>query len=232
MPAGTRARSFLGALWSETEGSGGEAAQTRPLAMLLRAIDLRRFSPYHAAAVRRAGRREHGAVAGSSVRIGVWLPEDRPVREYGAKRLGEWLRFALHTDDTPPRAALAFAIGVFIAWTPVLGLHTLLGLAIAFLFGLNRVAVVAGTFVNNPWTFVPIYTASAYLGSLITGVEVSAPRLEGKSWSHFFDFLAQCGPWIVPMTTGTLLLGSICALLSFPIILYGIRWYRGLRQAG
>ncbi len=221
----------MGALWSETEGKGGEAT-TGALATLLHAIDLRRLSPYHAAAVRKARRRARGAVAGGAVRIGVWLPEDGPVREGGAKRLGEWLRFALHTDDTPPRAALAFAIGVFIAWTPVFGFHTFLGLAIAFLFGLNRVAVMAGTFVNNPWTFVPIYTASAWLGSLLTGVEVSAPRLEGKSWSHFFDFLAQCRPWIVPMTTGTLILGSICALLSFPVILYGIRWYRRVRQAG
>ena len=149
-----------------------------------------------------------------------------------ARRLGEWLRFILHTNDTPPRAALAFAIGVFIAWTPAVGLHSLLALAIAFLFGLNRVAVLAGTFVNNPWTIVPIYYASAHLGSLIVGSEVSMPRLEGKTWSHLYDFLSQCGPWIVPLTTGTIILGSICALLSFPIVLYAIRWYRALRHAG
>src|SRR6267143_1320382 len=165
-------------------------------------------------------------------RIGVWLPEDGPMREGRAKRVGQWLRFVLHTDDTPPRAALAFAIGVFIAWTPILGFHTLLALAIAFLFGLNRVAVLAGTFVNNPWTFVPIYTTAGWLGSLLTGSKVSLPRLEGKTWSHVFDFLAQCRPWIVPLTIGTVILGFTCALVSFPIVLYGIRWYRTLRQAG
>jgi uncharacterized protein (DUF2062 family) len=220
----------MGALWSESEGKAGEAT-TSILAGLLHAIDLRRISPYHAAAVRKARRRVRGAVAGGAVRIGVWLPEDGPVRQGGTRRLKELLRFVLHTDDTPPRAALAFAIGVFIAWTPALGFHIILGLAIAFLFGLNRVAVMAGTFVNNPWTFVPIYTVSAWVGSVLTGVEVSAPRLEGKSWSHFSDFLTQCRPWIVPMTVGTLILGSLCALLSFPLVLYGIRWYRGLRQA-
>lgn len=221
----------MGALWSESEGKAGEAT-TGILAGLLHAIDLRRLSPYHAAAVRKARRRVRGAAAGGAVRIGVWLPEDGPLRQDRTRRLKELLRFVLHTDDTPQRAALAFAVGVFIAWTPVFGFHTLLGLAIAFLFGLNRVAVMAGTFVNNPWTFVPIYTVSAWLGSVLTGVEESAPRLEGKSWSHFFDFLAQCRPWIVPMTMGTLILGSLSALVSFPIVLYGIRWYRGIRQAG
>ena len=222
----------MGALWSETDGNADEDVRGDPLAALLRAIDLRRLSPYHASAAGKTKRRETGSVAGRAVRIGVWLPEDERMREYGAKRLGEWLRFILHTNDTPQRAALAFAIGVFIAWTPALGFHTLLALAIAFLFGLNRVAVLAGTFVNNPWTFVPIYTASGWLGSLLTGSKVSLPRLEGKTWSHVFDFLAQCRPWIVPLTTGTLVLGSACALISFPIVLYGIRWYRALRQAG
>ena len=221
----------MGALWSTTDGET-ERARIGLLAALVRAIDLRRLSPYHASAARKIGRREHEPGSGRAIRIGVWLPEDERVREFGVKRLSEWLRFILHTDDTPFRAALAFAIGVFIAWTPALGFHTLLALAIAFLFGLNRVAVLAGTFVNNPWTFVPIYTASAWLGSFLTGSEVSAPRLEGKTWSHFFDFLAQCRPWIVPLTMGTVILGLTCALVSFPVVLYGIRWYRALRQTG
>ena len=221
----------MGALWSDSDGTAVEE-ESSLLAALLRAIDLRRLSPYHASAAGTIRRRERGSAAGRAVRIGVWLPEDGRMREHGAKRLGEWLRFILHTDDTPPRAALAFAIGVFIAWTPALGFHTLLALGIAFLFGLNRVAVLAGTFVNNPWTFVPIYTTAAWLGSLLTGSKVGLPRLEGKTWSHFFDFLAQCRPWIVPLTMGTLVLGAACALISFPIVLYGIRWYRALRQAG
>jgi uncharacterized protein (DUF2062 family) len=221
----------MGALWSATEGES-EPGRSGPLQSLLRAIDLRRFSPYHASAARRLGRREPEPDAGRGVRIGIWLPEGERMRESGSSRLAGWVRFILHTDDRPPRAALAFAVGVFIAWTPAFGFHTLLALAIAFLFGLNRVAVLAGTFVNNPWTFVPIYTASAWLGSLMTGAEVSPPRLEGSTWSHLFDFLAQCRPWIVPLTMGTLVLGLACALVSFPVVLFGIRWYRALRQTG
>jgi uncharacterized protein (DUF2062 family) len=149
------------------------------------------------------------------------------------RKLGERLRLLLHTDDTPPRAALAFSLGVFIAWTPVFGLHTLVALGLGFLLGLNRVAVVAGTLINNPWTFVPIYSVSVYLGSRLLGTEASPPRLEGLgSWDHVGDLLAQLGPWILPLITGTLILGSLCATLSFPITLYGIRWYRALRRAG
>jgi hypothetical protein len=163
----------------------------------------------------------------------MWMPVEGRVQRKGGERLKHWLRIFLHTDDTPSRAALAFAIGVFIAWTPVLGLHTLLALGVAFLFGLNRVAMLTGTFVNNPWTIVPIYSSSAWIGSLLTGTDAGLPRLhEQTSWESFSSFIVQVRPWIVPMTTGTLVLGSLCALLSFPIILYGIRWYRSLRHAG
>jgi hypothetical protein len=143
------------------------------------------------------------------------------------------LRLFLHTHDTPPRTALAFSLGVFIAWTPVFGLHTLIGLGLGFVFGLNRVAVIAGTLINNPWTIIPIYSGSVYLGSRILGTEAATPRLEGlSSWGHVGDYLAQLGPWILPLTTGSLILGSLCAFLSYPIILYGVRWHRALRRAG
>lgn len=154
------------------------------------------------------------------------------MRRLTLDRIKHWLRVILHTDDAPPRAAFAFALGVFIAWTPTIGLHTVIALGLAFLFGLNRVAVLAGTFVNNPWTIVPIYSASAYLGSVLIGADPDAPRFEGLSgWGDLWELLAQFRPWIVPLTTGTLVLGTLCALLSFPIVLYGIRWYRTLREA-
>ncbi len=161
------------------------------------------------------------------------MPDAGRVQRKGGERLKHWLRKFLHTDDTPSRAALAFAVGVFIGCTPALGFHTLLALGVAFLFGLNRVAMVTGTLVNNPWTFVPIYSSAAWLGSLLTGTNADVPRLhEPTSWESFGSFVDQIRPWIVPMTTGTLVLGALCALLSFPIILYAIRWYRSLRHAG
>ena len=213
----------MGALWSSRGEAEAEWAGPREPSAGPRAIDLREQRPYDPP---RSGARQ-------VLRFGVWVGEDGAMGQLGMERLKRWVRYVLHTDDTPPRAALAFALGVFIAWTPVIGFHTLLALGLAFLLGLNRLAVLAGTFVNNPWTFVPIYSASAYLGSVLLGTEARLPRLEAISnWSDFAGFFAQLQPWIVPLTAGTLILGSASALLSFPIVLYGIRWYRGLRRAG
>ena len=32
----------------------------------------------------------------------------------------------LHVDDTPHRIALGVAVGIFVAWTPTVGLHMIL----------------------------------------------------------------------------------------------------------
>ena len=44
-----------------------------------------------------------------------------------------WLDALLHIDDTPERTAAAFALGVFFGFSPLLGLHTILGIVFAFL---------------------------------------------------------------------------------------------------
>ncbi|PYR60956.1 MAG: hypothetical protein DMF85_03510 [Acidobacteria bacterium] len=43
-----------------------------------------------------------------------------------------WLEQLLHTHDTPQRTAAAYALGVFFGFSPLLGLHTVLGLVFAF----------------------------------------------------------------------------------------------------
>src|SRR5216117_1060007 len=68
-----------------------------------------------------------------------------------------WLSTLLHIADTPERTAAAFALGVFFGFSPFLGLHTILGIVFAFLFNLNRVAVLLGVYSNLPWIIGPYY---------------------------------------------------------------------------
>src|SRR5687767_15597996 len=85
-------------------------------------------------------------------------------------------RRLLAIDDPPERTALAFAIGVFIAFSPFLGLHTIAATLVAFLFRFNKIAIYAGTFLNNPFlTLVPIIVASYALGALVLGRPLSIP---------------------------------------------------------
>jgi uncharacterized protein (DUF2062 family) len=80
-----------------------------------------------------------------------------------------WLDSLLHIDDTPERTAAAFALGVFFGFSPLLGLHTVLALALAFLLNLNRVATLLGVYSNLPWIIAPYYALATMVGARLTG---------------------------------------------------------------
>jgi uncharacterized protein len=130
-----------------------------------------------------------------------------------------YLRKLLNLEDTPERIALAFSVGIFFAFSPFLGLHTFLGLLVAFLFGLNRPAVLIGVFVNNPWTLIPIYTAATYLGGIIIGFP-PAVDLPSFGWKHIWDSqfwtqLAKQWRLIKPLFLGSTILSVTISLFSY-----------------
>src|SRR5919109_4642457 len=85
-------------------------------------------------------------------------------------------RRLLAIDDPPERTALAFSIGIFIAFSPFLGLHTIMATVIAFAFRFNKIAIYTGTFINNPiLTLVPIIIVSYAVGAFILGRPLSIP---------------------------------------------------------
>jgi len=96
-------------------------------------------------------------------------------------RLGRMVQMLLHVEDTPHRTALAFGVGVWIAFCPLLGIHTLMAFAIAFLFRLSRGPLLLGAYINNPWTLAPLFMAGTLLGCSILGV--STHGLEMIDWS-------------------------------------------------
>ena len=56
---------------------------------------------------------------------------------------------------------------MFFGFSPLLGLHTIGALAVAFVFNLNRVAVLLGVYSNLPWIIVPYYALATMLGALL-----------------------------------------------------------------
>src|SRR3954462_14084551 len=98
-----------------------------------------------------------------------------------------WLDTLLHIQDTPERTAAAFALGVFFGFSPFLGLHTLLGIAFAFLLNVNRVAVLIGIYSNLPWIIAPYFGFAPMAGAIIsptavpTGLHAQLAALFGLS---------------------------------------------------
>jgi len=69
----------------------------------------------------------------------------------------------------PHYIALGMAIGVFVAITPTIPFHTVLAVAMAYLFRASRPAAIIGVWVSNPFTVVFLYIACFKVGMLLFG---------------------------------------------------------------
>jgi uncharacterized protein (DUF2062 family) len=136
------------------------------------------------------------------------------------------LRQILSVKETPARIAAAFAVGVFIGMSPLLGIHTVLGIAVAWIFGLNKFVTVVGVYITNPWTIVPIYTFSTWMGARILGMESVLPHID---WANLNmrELMHTFGPLLLPFVVGSTLLGFLSAGLSYWLVYRTVKNSRG-----
>lgn len=132
--------------------------------------------------------------------------------------LKERLREVLAVKDAPHKVALAFSVGLFMGFSPFLGLHAVLALALAWALKLNRYVVLSAVFVTNPWSAVPIYTFCTWVGVLVLGVDTSHIT-DGLDWGDVgVKDLYRLGGLLPPFFVGTLLVGAVSAAASYLII--------------
>ncbi len=129
-----------------------------------------------------------------------------------------WLNQLLHTHDTPQRTAVAYAVGVFFGFSPFLGLHTVLGLAFAFAFNLNRVAVLLGVYSNLPWILPAYYTLATGLGAAILRASVPPGLLRELTatlgeWAWTWAYFRQLAHVLTPLVWAYVLGSTIGALI-------------------
>jgi uncharacterized protein len=143
------------------------------------------------------------------------------VRTYIRDRLREIVKL----DDPPHKLALAVAIGVFIAFSPWLGLHIVSCLLFAWIFRVSKFVVLTATFVNNPWTMVPLYAFNLWFGVRLTGGEITIPEI---AWSEigFRELFTILKPYLWPFVAGSLAAGTIAGVLSYFVFHWAVTRYR------
>lgn len=152
----------------------------------------------------------------------------------------------LHIDDSPQRIARGIAVGFFIAYLPVLGLHMLLALILAQLIRGNKALAVMAVWICNPFTFVLIYYPCYRLGRMILPFFREKPQVEldqihalldqtlsfNYMLVHFFtvDYWKQAAAVFAQIgletCIGGVILGAIVAKVGYWITYYFVIGYR------
>ncbi len=152
---------------------------------------------------------------------------DQPEKPPADPKPGYWQRLKahiVHPELTPNQVAWSFGLGLSVAFNPLLGLHIAMVVTLCFAFkGLHRPLMLAASFVNNPWTTVPIATGTAYFGNLLMGRGLDL-NMRGVDWTSigWHSFTTREGahamfmmmkPILAPYLVG----GFLLSLLAIPL---------------
>lgn len=142
----------------------------------------------------------------------------------------------LHMDDTPHRIALSVAIGVFVAWTPTVGLQMVLALLLCSLLRANRLVGVPLVWLSNPFTIILIYYPNYWLGvRIVPGARAVALSDWRIMVSSVFD--GNLSPWdrawgfweFAVGIAGPLWVGSLLVALLIGAAMYWVSYVAVVR---
>jgi len=102
-------------------------------------------------------------------------------------------------DESAARLAAAWAVGVTISLSPLIGLQTGLALVVAFVFRLNKIDVLLGTLLINPWTLGPYFAAAVTLGAWLTGANVTDLSLPDRDVLLSVSAWREHASWLRPL---------------------------------
>ena len=139
----------------------------------------------------------------------------------------------LHADDPPYRLAMGVALGVFIAFTPTVGIQMMLGAFFAWVLRANKAVAVAVVWISNPVTTVPMYYGCYKVGEAVVGSG-------GRDWAWWSELMKPPIGWwsgvvfywerlwevAVPLWTGSLITATILGVPTYFLCYYVIRIYR------
>ena len=133
--------------------------------------------------------------------------------------------------DSPGRTAAAFALGVFLSFSPFLGFQIAAGMLAAVVFRLSKVAVFVGLNANLPWIMIPWYVLTTAVAGSVLGLPgasdmsdrlaqvLEEPFYRAVFWRRFVELL---GPYfwsfLIGPTAGAVVLGVVAYFLTHRVL--------------
>lgn len=137
----------------------------------------------------------------------------------------------LRLRATPHAIAAGVAAGVFATFTPLIGFHFIMAFVIAYLIRGSLPAAALGCLIGNPLTYPLIWGATYETGRFLLAAEIpdgKAPGSLGAALAHG-DIAAIWAPYLKPMLVGSIPLGLFFSLVSYALVLVGVRSFQAAR---
>ncbi|MDP6219624.1 MAG: DUF2062 domain-containing protein [Alphaproteobacteria bacterium] len=174
-------------------------------------------------------KRRKARSTGEQIRSVVW--PDR-----GFARLFSYIfQRVRRMPGSPTSIAVGAAWGVAVSFTPFIGLHLFVGLAMTYMTRGNMLACLFCTIIGNPWTFPLFFYLDYALGTFILQFFGSVTIQAGNTLAEFISlFLAAptalIGEVFKQIIVGAIVLGSMAWFMMFGIVYWAVSGWRKSRS--
>ena len=130
------------------------------------------------------------------------------------KRIRKFISWLWNQEGSPSQRALGFGVGIFCGCFPFFGLQTLMGIFLAKIFKGNSILAALGTWISNPFTYVPLYYFNYRVGSSLFDIEKDIVDFQNittsELWSQGWRLSVRLfmGSFCVGLVTG--IIGGLC----------------------
>ncbi len=148
-------------------------------------------------------------------------------------RIRPLLRWIFKLRSSPRAIAGGLGLGMFIAFTPTVGIQFFLAIFFATLLGLNRPAAIVPVWITNPVTVAPVYTFNYLIGvhfwegppisevsAMFAGLGRTLTSFE--LWDIKDQLLAMVSfgqEILVPLVIGSMIVGIVSGLVTYAVAL-------------
>jgi uncharacterized protein (DUF2062 family) len=115
----------------------------------------------------------------------------------------------------PHQVAMGYALGIFLAATPFIGLKVFIAMALTFIFKWNKVAAIFGVFHINFLTGPVFYGFSYIVGSSVLGADVSGALNLSFTMNSLHQIFTTNTIVFVSLLAGGFILGLPMAIAAY-----------------
>ena len=137
------------------------------------------------------------------------------------KRIQKFITWLWNQEGSPYQRALGLSVGIFSGCFPFFGFQTLIGVFLARIFKGNIILAALGTWISNPFTYVPLYYFNYRVGSFLLNRDTIL-----VDFSHITTNELWSQGWYLSsrLIIGSTFVGLITAIVS------GICFYFSLKK--
>ncbi len=140
----------------------------------------------------------------------------------------------LRLRASPHAVAMGVAAGIFVSWTPFIGVHFIMAFVLSYLFSGNMVAAALGCAAfGNPLTYPFIWGTTWEIGHLLLSRKdtLQGHSLDLAQLFHELRFTELWRPVLEPMLIGSIPPALVTSVILYFATFYTVKGFQGRRRA-